>query len=192
MIIACLGWGSLTWDPRDLPVQRYWFNDGPLLPLEFARRSSGNRVTLVLVPGATCVRSLWTLMTVADLDSARQALAKREGISALNTANGIGWWTPSREAFDDPVSSGIGRWASQVGLDAAVWTALAPGLDRHAKAPTPEEVISFLQGLPADQKQGAEEYVRKTPRQIDTETRRRIEAEFGWTPIDPVTARWSK
>jgi hypothetical protein len=29
--IAGLGWSSLVWDPRDLPVQRQWFTDGPFV-----------------------------------------------------------------------------------------------------------------------------------------------------------------
>jgi len=37
--IACIGWGSLIWDPRDLLVQREWFKDGALLPVEFARQA---------------------------------------------------------------------------------------------------------------------------------------------------------
>lgn len=39
--IAIIGWGSLVWDPRDLPIESPWHDDGPELPIEFARISSG-------------------------------------------------------------------------------------------------------------------------------------------------------
>lgn len=76
-MIACLGWGSLVWNPQNLPVRRSWFLDGPLLPLEFTRESRNMRVTIVLTRDAAKIRSLWALMSCGDLDSAKRALCER-------------------------------------------------------------------------------------------------------------------
>jgi hypothetical protein len=56
MKIVILGWGSLIWDPRDLPHQEPWLDDGPKLPLEFSRISKDRRLTLVIdaVNGELC------------------------------------------------------------------------------------------------------------------------------------------
>ena len=51
-MIACIGWGSLIWDRRNLDVDGHWRADGPTLPVEFARQSSDGRITLVLVQGS--------------------------------------------------------------------------------------------------------------------------------------------
>src|SRR5712691_3297182 len=64
-----------------MPIQRYWFNDGPLLPIEFACHSTKDRITAVIVPGVRRVRSLWAIMTVNDVDAARKT-----GGSAHHTA----------------------------------------------------------------------------------------------------------
>ena len=92
MTIACVGWGSLIWDPRELPILRTWFEDGPLLPVEFARESDDGRITLVLAEDQQLVRSRWALMNVADPVSAREALRRREGVSPENLRKHVGLW----------------------------------------------------------------------------------------------------
>ncbi len=181
MNIACIGWGSLVWDPRNLPVLRGWFNDGPLLPIEFARESSDERITLVLVESRP-VRSLWALMSCGDLDSARRALCERERIPRKNLESDIGYWSTEKHSTGIG-SKRIGRWAEQLHLGAAVWTALPPGFrNDRGKKPSAEEVIAYLKGLDGQAREHAEKYVRHAPPQIDTETRRVLESELGWTP----------
>lgn len=182
MNIACLGWGSLTWDPRDLPIQRCWFPDGPLLPIEFARHSNGDRITLVIVPGTRDVRSLWTLLTVPDLETAKRALADREGINPKDIHRDIGYVSSTGSSYGQAAET-IGRWASSLGLDAVVWTNLPPMFQHELSMPTVEEVLTFLQTLPEEAQKRAEAYIRKAPRQIDTAYRRRIEEELNWTAL---------
>lgn len=39
MNIACIAWGSQLWKPHPLKLASGWHRDGPLLPLEFVRRT---------------------------------------------------------------------------------------------------------------------------------------------------------
>jgi hypothetical protein len=49
--IAVIGWGSLIWCPGILRTKSRWHSDGPALPIEFARISGDNRLSLVIHPG---------------------------------------------------------------------------------------------------------------------------------------------
>lgn len=183
MKIACLGWGSLVWDPKGLPMRKPWFKDGPLLPIEFLRKSKGDRITLVIDRSAVHVRSLWALMSVIELETAKLELANREGIKKENTCKYIGYWSRD-ENSNLNFASEIGDWAALKGLDAVVWTALPPRFyDQNGKVPSVEEVLSFLCSLPHEKRRNAEEYIRKAPIQIDTNYRRIIEKELNWTPL---------
>lgn len=177
MTIACLGWGSLIWDPRGLMVRNGWLEDGPLLPIEFARESQDGRLTLVVWEKAPLVRCLWTTFSVATVAEARDSLREREGCQAKY----IGDWR-ANHAKSTPIE--IARWAERVGVAAVVWTALKPKFrNSDGTAPRIEQAIEYLPELPFEKKRHAEQYIRKAPRQIDTPYRRRFEEEFGWTPI---------
>lgn len=176
--IACLGWGSLIWNPGTLPIRRYWFDDGPLVPVEFARRSQDGRITLVIVPGARPVRVLWALMDAEAHDDALEQLRKREGIGTNKVNEHVGGWPHGTK---DAIP-GIEEWAHARDLDGVIWTALPAKFGGKERTPSEDEVIIHLRGLRGTQRDTAERYIRRAPRQIDTVYRRRIEAEFGWMP----------
>lgn len=176
--IACLGWGSLIWDKRDLPIRDGWFEDGPFIRVEFLRQSIDGRMTLVLNASAEPVQSLWAVMNTGSLAFAREALRKREGTVLSN----IGVW--SRGDTPPTVIQHLPVWAESKGIHSVIWTALPSKFDGvNGKTPTCEQVINYLSGLTGEACSSAESYVRRTPRQIDTHFRRAIEKDLHWTPI---------
>jgi|SRR5262249_30513041 len=180
MTIVCLGWGSLVWNPEDLPLRGQWHADGPALPIEFVRRSKNGRITLVVEEGSNSIPVLWCEMDARSVEAARTALADREGISLENAARLIGLWTKDT-AGEGPAA--VAKWAESKGFDGAVWTTLGPKFPDMRGAPSCDQVIAYLAKLEGETKRIAEEYIRRAPAQIMTAYRRRIEHELGWTPI---------
>lgn len=175
MSIACLGWGSLIRDPRTLPVALPWNEDGPYLRIEFARESKKSGVSLVLESGAQPVQTLWALLKVSSLPEARVALRQRE----CPKDQCIGYWSTGDRTAGE-VSSIVGSWAAEHGLDGVVWTALPPKWNgQNGVVPTIEQVLELLRQWGAGSR--AERYVRTAPSQVRTAYRARIEAELGWT-----------
>lgn len=180
-MIVCVGWGSLIWCQKTLPVAGAWQTDGPDLPVEFVRESRDERITLVICDGVPAIRTLWVALDVRKLDAAKQALAAREGVKPANIRYSIGCWSPT-EASKDPGAAAIGQWASERNLEGVVWTALKPKIGDEYRAPTQDEVIGHLGGLQGTERNVAEEYIRLAPRQIVTAYRTAIENALGWTP----------
>jgi hypothetical protein len=180
MKIACLGWGSLIWRPDNLLIRREWFADGPLLPIEFVRQSNDGRLTLVITNSAKPVRTLWALMATDDLNIAKQSLKIREGIPNSKFETSISSITTIEET-DDLIKLVIQEWAKSLKLDAVIWTSLPSKFrDTDGEEPTLEEAVTYLSTLDINRQATAEEYIRRAPKQIDTEFRRKFEGVFGW------------
>lgn len=179
MKIACLGWGSLIWNPKELLTKGEWFNDGPYLPIEFARKSNDGRLTLVITKDAEPIQTLWVLMNTENLEIAKRSLMVREDIKENNLKYSIGSITINEETNDE-LKKTIKVWASEKNLDAVIWTNLKTKFRNVGETPTIEEAILHLNSLDKDSKSKAEEYIRKAPKQVDTKFRQKFQSEFGW------------
>ncbi len=173
--IACLGWGSLIWDnSRPFETKGNWQNDGPALPIEFARQSKDDRITLVITDSEHDVPTLWAELDVASLDKAISMLAKREGCQQ----GSIGRW-PNNLERRFPCQDKICAWATTKGLTAVVWTALDPGMKgNRGTAPTLAQVQNHLATLDKSSQAGAIEYIHRAPKQVETPYRPSLENSF--------------
>lgn len=183
--IAVLGWGSLIWDrdglPVDLPEGHPWHPDGPVLPIEFVRKSSNGRLTLVIWEKGSLVKTRWAPLKVSSLDEAISSLRVREGKIKMEH---VGWWSPGGEAN---APAAIKQWAEARPLNGVVWTALpsrwkdTDGRDTDGLAPCLEEALTYLRGLTGEQRDRAEKYVRCAPATTDTPFRREFDDKLLWT-----------
>ena len=113
-----------------------------------------------------------------SLDKAREQLREREGTGDRY----IDDW--SRDTDSPECIPELSEWALARNVDHVIWTGLPPKFKReNHRLPTEEDVLQHLRQLRGSARDEAERYIRYAPRQIDTEYRRRIEAELQWFPI---------
>lgn len=186
MKIACLGWGSLVWDSRELPIRGKWFEDGPILPIEFLRTSREKHLTLVINEElGTPVRTLWTLLDCKNLNEAKDTLCFREsgkkyGQTKIDVVDFI--LLDTEYNGTDFVKKTIYDWAIKLELTGVVWTGLTAKFNgNEGEAPrTSNEALHYLKSLNGVATQKAEEYIRKAPKQIATAYRKEFTLELGW------------
>lgn len=197
--IGVLAWGSLVWAQGDLRTDSRWHNNGPVLPLEFARESTGPRVTLVIVDGYEHLSTTyWAVSSEPAVDLAGSNLRARErniarsdihilerGKKPRSLGVGPGPSATTTEAIADWLASPA---ASDLG--AVIWTGLPPKRFDPSTGPVAlsEQVIAFLDELHPDNRLLSQEYFERAPEAIDTPVRRAVMEHFQWTRrvLDPT------
>jgi len=181
--IAILGWGSLVWDPRDLPHYGPWKKDGPKLPIEFSRISGDSRLTLVIDLAAEVqCPTRFALSPRSEIADAVEDIRRREG----TTRRHIGFYersgnSSSRGEFPQQVDviDVIRRWCNNADIDGIVWTALPSNFhDETGTAFSVDAGITYLKSLPKTSRENALKYIRNAPEEVDTPLRQRVAVEW--------------
>jgi hypothetical protein len=180
--IAILGWGSLLWDKSESEFdQRHeeWKLDGPVLKLEFSRKSSSrlNALTLVIDPihGQECTVAS-ALSRRGSPEEAIADLCAREKTKEKN----IGWVFADgsrRQGRDSHSLDIVSQWAKDRSIDVVIWTDLGGSFDGVAKADFVKAAVAHVQHLPAEGKAQAAEYVWQAPEFIVTPLRNALQVE---------------
>lgn len=182
---AILGWGSLIWDPQDLELATEWMLDGPSLKLEFSRlsRSRGGALTLVIDPvhgeANTVLYALSARSAVEDVisDLRRREITSAERIGFFDVPSGR-----QRCNADPSAAAGLRMWTRAKHLQGTVWTDLSSNFceERGCGFSIDAAAQYLLYDLHEPGLSRAKEYVRRTPTEISTPLRRRLENER-WT-----------
>ena len=163
MRIAALAWGSLIWDFRDLEVRGEWREDGPLLPIEFARISRDGRLTLVIKEDSTPIRVLWNIMDFNSLEEARENLRVREGADRLKAIGYLDLIHVNHLSRIDDIVPVIKEWATRKNMDAVIWTDLEVNFqDKIGKTLNIEHIINYLKNLSPYALVKAKKYILNT------------------------------
>lgn len=180
MRTAILGWGSLTWDHRELPkVKGDWAEGGPMLPIEFSRisESRGGILTLVIDPvNGVSVSTRFAVSSRRDLEDAICDLRTREG-TVVRRIGYVDLVSGSQRSNIMPAAGNLVRkWALDNGFDAVIWTDLPSNFEEKIKKPLSlNSAVEYLHALSEDAVAGAREYISKAPKEINTPLRQRLQ-----------------
>jgi len=181
MKIAVLAWGSLIWDPGELKIKSSWFEDGPFLPIEFARISIDERLTLVIKRNSKPSQVLWSLVDFDDLAKAMENLRVREKMPNTDRVGFVNIKDESKQSKYAGIANVIFDWAIENSVDAVIWTDLGVRFkDKINKEFNSKNVISYLGNLQNDKLEKAKEYIIKAPKQIQTDLRLEIQEKLNW------------
>jgi hypothetical protein len=179
--IAILGWGSLLWDESQKEFDEQhddWSFDGPVLKLEFSRKSTSwlNALTLVIDPihGHEC-QVAYALSKRTSFKDAIADLCAREKTTEKN----IGCLSVGSSLLGRDANSidAIALWARDRSIDVVLWTDLPGSFDDVAKQEFINVAVNHLQELPPNAKAMAAQYVWRAPDLVLTPLRNALQAE---------------
>lgn len=176
MKIAILGWGSLIWDPRDLPRESFWERPGPCLPLEFSRVSRDCRLTLVIDRdhGDDC-ETYYVLSPRADVEDAIEDLRSREDTPDKSNIGFVDLEHRRERRRDQKSVKIIRAWAEERQFSGVVWTDLKANFEKQTGTPfSVEAAVAYLGGLPETARKLALSYIDNAPKEISTPLRREL------------------
>lgn len=188
--IAILGWGSLIWDARSNQefdrLHGKWMPGGPVLNLEFSRKSTKTRagaLTLVIDPkhGSPC-EVVYAISTRSDPVEAIEDLCRREGTRAEKIGRFFAGESKPDLCLDDAALENISAWAERKSLDIVLWTALSGDFDAVSKRAFVRAAVKYVQGLTAEGKAKAAEYVWRAPNFVRTPLREALQKEPWFAP----------
>jgi hypothetical protein len=176
MRIAILGWGSLIWNPRNLRFVGEWQPNGPVLPIEFSRKSGNGRLTLVI--DTTKGKKLTTRFALSSFMSLPQAIENLRAREETLTQN-IGYINLRDNTYSSRTEQFrvIRKWAKQQNFAAVIWTDLSPSFPD--KSFTVNRAVKYLKSLNFQTSTVAREYINRAPTEIMTPLRLRL-IEDGW------------
>jgi hypothetical protein len=183
MTIAILSWGSLIWEPQQLPLSSEWKTGGPLLPIEFSRISDNRKLTLVIDPVHGVICPTWFAFSPREsLAAAIEDLRLREG----TVPEYIGYVDIERQQTSlsthpqqVDITDKVQQWCHSYQIPIAIWTALTSNFrSRLGVDFSLEAAIDYLKHLPAADQQSSLAYIHNTPTEIDTPLRRSVAAEW--------------
>ena len=147
-MIVYLAWGSLYWNPDNLPIV-YWKPTDMEFPLEFSRVSDKGkgRLTLVIDEKNGSKNKIWYSEThLKNVDQAINALKKREKTVVKNIAY-INLKSKKERVSNTPkyLVEMIKKWAIENNITTVIWTDLASNWEDIMKMKyTPQAAYQYF------------------------------------------------
>lgn len=186
--IAILAWGSLLWEERpefNEQHEKEWYFDGPVLNLEFSRKSSSRQGALTLVIddiNGTPTQVAWCLSIRQSVEDAICDLRCREG-TTLRNIRSIRLPTDSSSS-PCPI---IATWASEKYLDAVIWTALESNFNGDGRPDfSVNAAVEYIKTLDPCGKSMAAEYIWRAPAFVKTPLRDALQQEPWFSLAKPL------